>query len=94
MADQDDIDALLNDDVPSGARGNTGTKAAGGTEVPLDADSVDDKFNLNSLIEEGDPGQNLLSIEEAAEPMRNAKDLSAKGEIIIADAKGDDELIY
>ena len=77
MADQDDIDALLNDDVPSNAGGNTGTEAAGGTEVPLGANSVGDEFNLGSLIEEGEPGQNLLAVEEAAEPMHNAKDLEA-----------------
>ncbi len=77
MADQDDIDALLNDDVPSDAGGKTGTEAAGGTEVPLVADSVGDEFNLDSLIEEGESGQNLLTVEEAAEPIHNAKDLEA-----------------
>lgn len=68
MADQDDIDALLNDDAPSDA---------GGTEGPSKADSDGDGFNLDSLIEEGEPGQDLLSIEEATEPMRTAKDLEA-----------------
>ena len=77
MADQDDIDALLNDDVPSDAGGGTGTETAGGAEGPLEADSVGDDFDLDSLIEEGEHGQELLSVEEVAEPMRNAKDLEA-----------------
>ena len=77
MADQDDIDALLNDDAPSDAGGDPGTEAAGGTEGPLEANSIGDKFNLDSLNEEGDAGQDLLSIDEAAEPMRYAKDLEA-----------------
>lgn len=71
MADQDDIDALLNGDGPADAAGETG----GGTEDPSGGGG--DEFNLDSLIEEGEPGQDLLSIEEAAEPMRNAKDLEA-----------------
>jgi len=65
MADQDDIDALLNDDGESGAGGSSDHGGDG------------DEFNLDSLIEDDDPGQDLLSIEEAAEPMRNAKDLEA-----------------
>jgi len=68
MADQDDIDALLNDGDPSDA---------GGTKVPMDDDGDGDEFNLDSLIEESEPGQDLLSIEETAEPLRNAKDLEA-----------------
>jgi flagellar motor switch protein FliN/FliY len=72
MADEDDIDALLNDGGPSGAGSD-----AGGGEAPADGGSVGDEFNLDSLIEDGEPGQDLLSIEEAAEPMRNAKDLEA-----------------
>jgi flagellar motor switch protein FliN/FliY len=70
MADQDDIDALLNGDGPS-------EPAAEGSETPAGGESVGDEFNLDSLIEDGEAGQDLLSIEEAAEPMRNAKDLEA-----------------
>jgi flagellar motor switch protein FliN/FliY len=77
MADQDDIDALLNDEAPSDTGGNTGAEGAGGADVPSGGDSVGDEFNLDSLIEDGESGQDLLSIEEAAEPMRNAKDLEA-----------------
>ena len=73
MADQDDIDALLNDDATPEAAGDT----AGEGDAPSGSESVGDEFNLDSLIEEGDSGQDLLSIEEAAEPMRNAKDLEA-----------------
>jgi flagellar motor switch protein FliG len=37
----------------------------------------------------------LREVDEAqAEMVRTAKDLAAKGEIIIADSKGEDELIY
>ena len=68
MADQDDIDALLNDEVPS---------AAGDGETSEEPGSVGDEFSLDSLIEDDEAGQNLLSTEEAAEPMRNAKDLEA-----------------
>ena len=67
MADQDDIDALLNDDA------SPETSA----EPPPEPGGADDGFNLDSLDEQGDPGQDLLSIEEAAEPMHNAKDLEA-----------------
>ncbi len=81
MADQDDIDALLNDDTPSGAPsdsgGDAGTEAPGGTGAPSETDSVGAEFNLDSLNEEGVAGEDLLSIEEAAEPMRYAKDLEA-----------------
>jgi flagellar motor switch protein FliN/FliY len=75
MADQDDIDALLNDETPSGAPSDAGGEA--GTEAPAKADSVGDEFSFDSLIEEDEAGQDLLSIEESAEPMRNAKDLEA-----------------
>ena len=75
MADQDDIDALLNDETPSGTPSDAGGEA--GTEAPAKADSVGDEFSFDSLIEEGEAGQDLLSIEESAEPMRNAKDLEA-----------------
>ena len=68
MADQDDIDALLNDEGASGVDG-AGASSDDGEDG--------DEFNLDSLIEDDDPGQDLLSIEEAAEPMRNAKDLEA-----------------
>jgi len=68
MADQDDIDALLNDEGASGVDGAGASSDDGGDG---------DEFNLDSLIEDDDPGQDLLSIEEAAEPMRNAKDLEA-----------------
>ena len=68
MADQDDIDALLNDD---------GAPGGDGSGDPSEGNSVGDEFNLDSLIEDDEPGQDLLSIEEAAEPMRNAKDLEA-----------------
>ena len=67
MADEDDIDALLNDGESSGA----------GNETAGSGRSVGDEFNLDSLIEDGEQGQDLLSVEEAAEPMRNAKDLEA-----------------
>lgn len=73
MADQDDIDALLNDAVPPEAGGDTGD----GGDAPADTETVGDEFNLDSLTDDDEPGQDLLSIEEAAEPMRNAKDLEA-----------------
>ena len=75
MADQDDIDALLNDDTASGAPSDSGGDAD--TGAPAEAESIGDGFNLDSLIEDGEAGQDLLSIEESAEPMRNAKDLEA-----------------
>ena len=37
MADQDDIDALLNDDGPSDSGGNTGAEAADGADAPGDS---------------------------------------------------------
>jgi flagellar motor switch protein FliN/FliY len=77
MADQDDIDALLNDDTPSAAGGDASGAEPGSAEASPNADGSEDEFNLDSLIEEGEAGQDLLSIEEAAEPMRNAKDLEA-----------------
>lgn len=64
MADQDDIDALLNDDASPAADGE-----ATGEDT--------DEFNLDSLIEDNEPEQDLLSVEEAAEPMHHAKDLEA-----------------
>jgi flagellar motor switch protein FliN/FliY len=70
MADQDDIDALLNGDDPP-------DPSADASGAPTDGDTGGGDFNLDSLIEEGEPGQDLLSIEEATEPMRNAKDLEA-----------------
>lgn len=73
MADQDDIDALLNDtDTPE-----AGEDTGGGGEASATSDDAEDSFNLDSLTEEGETGQDLLSVEEAAEPMRNAKDLEA-----------------
>lgn len=76
MADQDDIDALLNDDGPPDP-GGSGAGAGDGDGASSEGGSVGDEFNLDSLIEDGETGQDLLSIEEAAEPMRNAKDLEA-----------------
>lgn len=73
MADQDDIDALLNDTDTAEAGGDSGDDA----NPPADPGGEEDAFNLDSLTEEGEAGQDLLSIEEAAEPMRNAKDLEA-----------------
>ena len=59
----------------SGAPSDSGGDA--GTGAPAEAESIGDGFNLDSLIEDGEAGQDLLSIEESAEPMRNAKDLEA-----------------
>ncbi len=73
MADQDDIDALLNDDAPSDAAGEEGA----GTDAPAEAGGADEGFNLDSLTDDDEPGQDLLSVEATAEPMRNAKDLEA-----------------
>jgi flagellar motor switch protein FliN len=37
----------------------------------------DDALNLDDLMNEDDAGQELLSVDETVEPMRNAKDLEA-----------------
>jgi flagellar motor switch protein FliN/FliY len=63
MAEQDDIDAILNEGTDDAAPG-TGGKS----ESALD---------LDNLSEDEETGQDLLSIEEVAEPMRNARDLDA-----------------
>ena len=82
MAEQDDIDAILNEDEAGGDAGGEPEVAAGGdgggdAEAPAAAQDDDEEFNLDNLTEDGEGGQDLLSIEEAAEPMRNAKDLEA-----------------
>ena len=73
MADQDDIDALLNDGAAPDAAG----EGDGSVQTTMEADDAGDGFNLDSLDEENGSGQDLLSTEEAIEPMRNAKDLEA-----------------
>jgi flagellar motor switch protein FliN/FliY len=67
MAEQDNIDAILNDGDGKDGGGPAGA-ADNGEGDPLD---------LDALTEEGSPGEDLLSVEEASEPMRNAKDLEA-----------------
>lgn len=78
MADQDDIDALMGDGPPADA-GDGGEPAGDGAEAIDPAVEADDtsNFDLDNLTEEADAEQDLLSVEEAAEPMRNAKDLEA-----------------
>jgi flagellar motor switch protein FliN/FliY len=71
MADQDDIDALMSGDPPADA--GESVEAEGEAPQLEEGNNLD----LDNLIEEADAGQDLLSIEEAAEPMRNAKDLEA-----------------
>lgn len=65
MAEQDDLDEILSegaDDPP-----------------PQDgaADDASSALDLDNLAEDGEPEQDLLSMEEAVEPMRNARDLDA-----------------
>lgn len=64
MAEQDDLDEILSegaDDAPQGEA----------------ADDISSALDLDNLAEDGEPGQDLLSMEEAIEPMRNARDLDA-----------------
>jgi flagellar motor switch protein FliN/FliY len=62
MAEQNDIDAILNEG------GEEGEAAGLGQGNPLD---------LDTLTEDRAVGQDLLSVEEAVEPMHNARDLEA-----------------
>lgn len=77
MADQDDIDALMGGDPPADT--GDGTEMADPLDAVETAAESDEggNFDLDNLTEDGDAGQDLLSVEEAAEPMRNAKDLEA-----------------
>lgn len=83
MADQDDIDALMGGDPPAeeGAAGDAmeameAPDGADGAEATSDFDEASN-LDLDNLSEDVNAGQDLLSVEEAAEPLRNAKDLEA-----------------
>tara|TARA_R110000787_G_scaffold8843_16_gene30352 strand:- start:60 stop:497 length:438 start_codon:yes stop_codon:yes gene_type:complete len=69
MADQEDTNTDLDEAVPP-------------EDIAEEAPAEDDgdpesALNLDDLGATGDNGENLLSMEEDAEPMRNAKDLEA-----------------
>ena len=70
MANQDDIDSILNEG---------GDAAPEATQDSLDAQTLGEggPLNLDSLPDDGEGSGDLLTIEEAAEPMHNAKDLEA-----------------
>lgn len=77
MADQDDIDALMGDDPP--AEAGDAMEAMETPDAAEEAPEFDQASNLDldNLSEDAEIGQDLLSVEEAAEPLRNAKDLEA-----------------
>ena len=65
MAEQDDLDDILSEGADDASQ-------QGGA-----ADDASSALDLDNLAEDGEPGQDLLSMEEAVEPMRNARDLDA-----------------
>ena len=80
MADQDDIDALMGDGPPADAGdGGDAMEAMYAAETADAAPDLEQNSNLDldNLSDDADAGQDLLSMEETAEPLRNAKDLEA-----------------
>ena len=60
--DDDDIDAILNQGADEDGEEDGATGSA---------------LDLDNLAEDSETGQDLLTVEEASEPMRNARDLDA-----------------
>lgn len=80
MADQDDIDKLMADaagEEATDANGSAAAEMAAEMAAAAGAPEENDALGLDDIGEAGGDGENLLSIEDEAEPLRNAKDLEA-----------------